>query len=1411
VDADGICECSALAVSLGLMTSCTVTNESGSCEGVRVCDVDGLAACDASTPTDEVCNGLDDNCDGTTDDVSCDDQNPCTEDLCGGEAGCSQTIMADAPCDDGDPATTSDTCSPEGTCGGDAITCPAGACIAESLPNGVDCDVTYFEAGTPCDDGAMVTKEDQCDGGDVCVGTPYTCDAGPCEVSSSPNGVDCTPEYAEAGASYDDLDPSTSDDLCDGAGGCIGTPFTCAPSQCDASSEPDGSGCVTTSKTAGSGCDDGDVSTKVDACDGLGSCLGQPYVCEQNDCIASADPNGTDCDIVFAPEGLSCDDTKPDTKTDACDGAGTCVGETHGCEASQCEAASTTNGDGCDVVFKVDGFACDDSDPATADDACDGEGGCAGTPYTCDLTQCADSVSPNGVDCDITWSPAGVGCDDGDDTTKVDACDGLGTCLGTPYVCEASQCEAASLHNGDDCDIAFKADGWPCDDEDPATLDDQCDGQGSCGGSSYGCVPATCEISAIANGTDCDVTYAEPSAACDDGLTATLGDQCDGQGGCAGTPYECIPDQCDTSSTPNGFDCDVAHLAVGTPCDDGDASTKDDQCDGGGACVGETYGCVPSQCEAESVADGAGCNVTFIAGGVGCDDGDVNTHSDQCDGAGGCAGTLYSCEPTQCEALSVPDGVGCVIQNSPAAVACDDQDPATKIDICDGFGACAGTPYTCEASQCDAATIPNGFDCDIEPKAPGLECDDGESQTKGDVCDGASGCAGTPYTCTPGLCEAGSTPDGVGCEITYAQAETPCDDQNTTTQSDQCDGAGSCDGTPYTCAPTQCDASSVPNGVDCDVVFKDASASCDDQDADTKTDQCDGSGGCSGAPYSCTPGLCEAASIADGVGCAVSYDTQGTSCDDLDPETKEDICNGLGSGAGEGYSCEVGLFELASIPNGVDCDVTYAAATAACDDDDLSTSSDQCDGSGGCIGAPYTCEPSQCEAGSTPDGIGCAVSFKAQGIGCDDGDPNTSGDQCGGSGGCAGSPYTCSPTQCEATSVPDGVGCAVTYEGAGAGCDDQNLTTKIDACDGQGGCAGQSYACSPTQCQASSTHNGSGCDVVFHGASVGCNDGFSTTKGDVCDGAGGCSGQSYSCSPSQCEASSTPNGVDCTVAFHGPGVGCNDGQATTQGDQCNGAGGCSGQSYSCTPSQCEASSTPNGVNCTVAFHGSSVTCDDGNATTVQDTCNGSGGCAGTPTVCGDGVTQGLEVCDDGNLVTEQSCTYGTPNCVNCNSGCNAVLNLSGPYCGDNVSQSQWGEECDDGNSTSGDGCSSTCQTELTGCVTLGQDVRTLDQAASNWQQSSCQTLCEENGGTIPAGFRVATSPEVQYLTTVLSFGSCAACGLGSCWWYGSPANQLNATGITGYSCTTAGCAVAAPYCYTQVLLVRQNKDGTCSQ
>jgi fibro-slime domain-containing protein len=91
------------------------------------------------------------------------------------------------------------------------------------------------------------------------------------------------------------------------------------------------------------------------------------------------------------------------------------------------------------------------------------------------------------------------------------------------------------------------------------------------------------------------------------------------------------------------------------------------------------------------------------------------------------------------------------------------------------------------------------------------------------------------------------------------------------------------------------------------------------------------------------------------------------------------------------------------------------------------------------------------------------------------------------------------------------------------------------------------------------------------------------------------------------------------------------------------------------------------------------TCDDG----VND--GAYGGCTATCQFaprCGDGTVNGsagTEACDDG-------ANDGSYN--NCAPGCKL-----GPRCGDGVLSESFGEQCEDGNTTNGDGCSSNCRFE----------------------------------------------------------------------------------------------------------------------
>ncbi len=67
--------------------------------------------------------------------------------------------------------------------------------------------------------------------------------------------------------------------------------------------------------------------------------------------------------------------------------------------------------------------------------------------------------------------------------------------------------------------------------------------------------------------------------------------------------------------------------------------------------------------------------------------------------------------------------------------------------------------------------------------------------------------------------------------------------------------------------------------------------------------------------------------------------------------------------------------------------------------------------------------------------------------------------------------------------------------------------------------------------------------------------------------------------------------------------------------------------------------------------------------------------------CGNGIIETGETCDDGNTVSGDGCS----------SQCQIEVPQQGPQCGNGVIES--GETCDDGNTVNGDGCNSQCQIE----------------------------------------------------------------------------------------------------------------------
>lgn len=133
--------------------------------------------------------------------------------------------------------------------------------------------------------------------------------------------------------------------------------------------------------------------------------------------------------------------------------------------------------------------SCDDGNPLTDFDKCDGHGTCEGVDLCIELnvtckaeSQChVPGICANGICSSSLPKPQGVACDDGLDFTVNDACDGNGTCVGIDLCknvfCEPlSQCHVAGecLHLTGNCTNPTKVDGSSCDDGIARTTQDQC-------------------------------------------------------------------------------------------------------------------------------------------------------------------------------------------------------------------------------------------------------------------------------------------------------------------------------------------------------------------------------------------------------------------------------------------------------------------------------------------------------------------------------------------------------------------------------------------------------------------------------------------------------------------------------------------------------------------------------------------------------------------------------------------------------------------------------------------------------------------------------------------------------------------------------------------------------------------------
>ncbi len=265
---------------------------------------------------------------------------------------------------------------------------------------------------------------------------------------------------------------------------------------------------------------------------------------------------------------------------------------------------------------------------------------------------------------------------------------------------------------------------------------------------------------------------------------------------------------------------------------------------------------------------------------------------------------------------------------------------------------------------------------------------------------------------------------------------------------------------------------------------------------------------------------------------------------------------------------------------------------------------------------------------------------------CDDGANNGKYGYCG--------------TNCRASGARCGDG--VIQASDGEVCDDGVQNGHYDKCAldclGAGPHCGDNYVDTPEETCDDGTDNGAynGCNTTCDGVGPHCGDGV--VNGDESCDDGADNGKYGKCA------------IDCLGLGQHCGDGvingdevCDDGTNQGQyGERGACMAGCFKQAPYCGDGQ-------------ISFSDGEA-CDDG----VNSSVYGGGcmaGCQDFSPYCGDGVVNGDEVCDD----SSDNGIYGY-----CNRFCTGL----GPRCGDGIIQKANGEICDDGNTTSGDGCAANC-------------------------------------------------------------------------------------------------------------------------
>ena len=264
------------------------------------------------------------------------------------------------------------------------------------------------------------------------------------------------------------------------------------------------------------------------------------------------------------------------------------------------------------------------------------------------------------------------------------------------------------------------------------------------------------------------------------------GQTCTANAQCGGICQQCTNNTCENK--PMGAACPNAN-----PCD------GDEICNGAGTCVQNPAPICDDQnpCTNDGCTPASGCTHTNLAAGSPCADATVCNGMETCNAMGVCqVGMTVDCDDADpCTIDACDDVTGCSNADAPAGSPCSDGDLCNGTETCDAAGACvAGMPIDCDdQNPCTVDSCDMAGGCSHVDAADGTECGDGDVCNGDEVCAAGQCAGGTALDCDDAnACTADTCDSAAGCQSTNEPAGAACDDGDACTAPDACDGQGQC-------------------------------------------------------------------------------------------------------------------------------------------------------------------------------------------------------------------------------------------------------------------------------------------------------------------------------------------------------------------------------------------------------------------------------------------------------------------------------------------------------------------------------------------------------------------------------------------------------------------------------------------